>query len=68
MVHMKDDDFWSNVKKGATIALGGAAITAVGVVTAPIWGPVLTAASSSQVVTGIAGLVGGAVANGSKPV
>lgn len=36
MVHMKDDDFWSNVKKGAAIALDGAAITAVGVVTAPI--------------------------------
>lgn len=71
MVYMKDDDSWSNAKKGAAMAVGAGVAGAIGLITAPIWGPVVvaaaTAVSSSSVATGIAGLVGGAVANGVKP-
>lgn len=71
MVYMKDDDSWSNAKKGAAMAVGAGVAGVVGVVTAPIWGPPVAAAAAiikgSSLAAWIATAVGGAVANGVKP-
>ena len=70
MVYMKDDDSWSNAKKGAAMAVGAGVAGVVGVVTAPIWGPPVAAVAAiikgSSFAAWIATAVGGAVANGVK--
>lgn len=72
MVYMKDDDSWSDAKKGAAMAVGAGVAGVIGFVTAPLWGPpvaaIATIIKGSALAQGIATAAAGAIASGSKPV